>query len=298
MDTLQNTARELRHHPESGTLKILRDLHAKKVFEWVIHTVILILSLALIAYISYDTFEGIPFLDNYPYMTFQFWVCVVFLLDFFIELILSDNKWRYLLTHWFFFLISIPYLNLIVLLQWTPAEEVMYYLRFVPLVRGAYSLAMVAGYISANRATSLVASYATILVSIVYFASLIFYRQEGTVNSDVATYWDALWWACMNVTTIGCYINPMTAAGMICGVVLAGSGMLMLPLFTAMVVDLVKSYNEKMQKRRDEFNRQIVSEIRELRKSSPGFMKGVKLPRDTVSSPDPAIPASTIPPAD
>lgn len=208
------------------------------------HGSVLLLSLALIVFISYDTFAGIHFLDDRVYMTFQFWVCFAFLFDFFFELYLSDNRRHYISTHWFFFLISIPYLNLIHVGEWNLSAEAIYYLSFVPLVRGAYSLAMVAGYISANKATSLVVSYAAILMSIIYFASLIFYRQEYPVNSDVDSFWDALWWAGMNVTTIGCNINPLTPAGKICGVILAASGMMMLPLLTSMVVNWVKNFNE------------------------------------------------------
>lgn len=293
MQTQTEMTKSIKKVPGAETLEILRHLHSRKVLAAVSHTVVLVLSLALIAFISYDTFEGIHFLDDRVYMTFQFWVCVVFLIDFFLELFLSESKGHYLLTHWFFFVISIPYLNLIDVGQWNLTPEVTYYLSFVPLVRGAYSLAMVAGYISANRATSLVASYAAILVSIVYFASLIFYRQEGTINSDVTNYWDALWWACMNVTTIGCYINPMTPAGMVCGVVLAGSGMLMLPLFTAMVVNLVKAYNDKERRRLAEFNHSLVAEIKARRKKDPGFMKEVNIPGDEEKAQAPSAPAST-----
>lgn len=221
---------------------------AHRIIVWTIHTVVLILSLALIVFISYDTFKNIPFLQSEVYMTFQFWVCVIFLLDFFVELALSRNKWQYLRYHWFFFLISIPYLNIIgaANLEFTP--NTLYFIRFIPLVRGAYSLALVVGYFSSNRAISLLASYAAILLSIIYFASLIFFQQERPVNSDVTDYWSSLWWACMNVTTIGCYINPMTIAGKICAVVLATMGMMMLPLFTVYITTKVADYNARRRK--------------------------------------------------
>lgn len=211
----------------------------------VAHWIILALSLGLIVFISYDTFAGIPFLKNHTYMTFQFWVCVVFMADFFVELFLSVDKKRYLLTHILFFLISIPYLNLLPVTDIELSSQQLYFLRFVPLVRGAYSLALVVGYLSSNKATNIVASYAAILAAIIYFSSLIFYEQELPVNSDVNDYWSALWWTFMNVTTIGCYINPMTVAGKVCGALLAGSGMLMLPLFTVYVTSLVKNYNDR-----------------------------------------------------
>lgn len=46
--------------------------------------VVMILSIALIVFISYDTFKGINFLESRVYMDFQFWVCIVFLTDFFL----------------------------------------------------------------------------------------------------------------------------------------------------------------------------------------------------------------------
>lgn len=221
---------------------ILRHRH---IIAGTAHWVVLLLSLALIVFISYDTFSNINFLESHRYMTFQFWVCMIFLLDFFLEWAMAENKKRYLSTHFCFFLISIPYLNIISLYHIQFSHQVLYFIRFIPLVRGAYSLAMVVGYFSSNKAMNLIASYAAILLSIIYFASLIFYDQEKGVNSDVTDYWSALWWACMNVTTIGCYINPLTIAGKVSAVVLAASGMMMLPLFTVYVTQLVKDYNDR-----------------------------------------------------
>ncbi len=78
----------------------------------VCRTIVLILSLMLIVYISDDTFRSVPFLDNHAYMRFQLWVCIFFLIDFFVEFLFADDKRAYLGSRWFFFLISIPYLNI------------------------------------------------------------------------------------------------------------------------------------------------------------------------------------------
>lgn len=228
--------------PEEGSFYINRK---GRIVAGIAHWIVLALSLGLIIFISYDTFAGIPFLQNHIYMTFQFWVCIVFLIDFFVELFLSVNKKRYFFSHLLFLLISIPYLNLLPVTDIEVSSQEFYFLRFVPLVRGAYSLALVVGYLSSNKATNIMASYAAILAAIIYFSSLIFYEQEAPINSDVNDYWSALWWTFMNVTTIGCYINPMTVAGKICGALLAGSGMLMLPLFTVYVTSMVKNYNDR-----------------------------------------------------
>ena len=57
-----------------------------------LYIIVLLLSLGLIVYISIDTFEGVNFLENSSYMRFQFWVCVVFIIDFFVELWMAPNK--------------------------------------------------------------------------------------------------------------------------------------------------------------------------------------------------------------
>lgn len=218
-------------------------IRSKKIIENIIHAIVLVLSLLLIVYISYDTFEQIPFLKNHRYMSFQFWVCVIFLADFFIELFFADDKKEYLKKRWFFFLISIPYLNVINRFNIQFNDEVLYYLRFVPLLRGAYSLSMVLGFVSKNKAVSLLSQYVAILAAAVYILAMIFFYQEYKVNPDVKSFWDAIYWAAMNMTTVGCYFSAVTPIGKVISVILPILGMLMLPLFTVYITDIVRKHN-------------------------------------------------------
>lgn len=207
------------------------------------HLLILALSLALIVWISYDTFNRLPFLSNHKYMIFQFWTCVIFIIDFFIGLFQSDHKGRYFRHRWMFLLISIPYLNIINQYNIQFPGEVLYYLRFIPLLRGTYALALVMGYISENRAVSMLWQYTSILLALVYCMALIFYYEELNINPNVKTFWDALYWSAMNMTTVGCYFPAVTVAGKIISVILPIAGMLMLPLFTVYITDMVRKYN-------------------------------------------------------
>ena len=225
--------------------KINPDFRWRRITLLSAHAIVLLLSLAIIVFISYETFKNIPFLQNSTYMTFQFWVCIAFLADFVLELCLSENKKEYLKYHWFYLLISIPYLNIIDTLQIQFEPTTLYYIRFIPLIRGAYALAMVVGYFSSDKAISLIAQYAVILLSILYFSSLIFYYVEGPVNSNVNTYWDSLYWAFMNVDTVGSNITAVTVIGKILSILLALSGMMMLPLFTVYITAKVKQYNDR-----------------------------------------------------
>lgn len=205
----------------------------------VMNFIVLVLSVALIIWISMDTFNRVNLLESHSYMTFQLWVCVVFIIDFFVELCYSRNKWSYFRNRIAFLLLSIPYLNIINLLDINLSYQVIYFIRFVPLARGALALAIVMGYLSQNAITSLFISYLSIMVLVGYFCSLIFYQQEAGTNPQVTSYWTALWWTAMNITTVGCDISPVTVAGKIVAVVLPVCGMIVFPLFTVYLTDYV-----------------------------------------------------------
>lgn len=201
--------------------------------------VVLILSAALISWISYDTFKRVNFLENHAYMTFQYWVCMVFILDFFIGLYYAESKWSYFKRRFWFLLLSIPVLNMVNYLNIHLSADALFFVRFIPLARGALALAIVVSYVSSNAVSSLFASYITIMLFIAYFCSLIFYQREAGVNPDVNSYWTALWWTMMNLSTVGCDISPVTVAGKIVAVILPISGMIIFPLFTVYLTDYV-----------------------------------------------------------
>ncbi len=217
----------------------------KKGIYGILHVIILLLSLFLIVSISVDTFRGVPFYTQSQYMKIQFWICVWFLFDFVLEFFLARHKGRYLRTHFIFFLVAIPYQNIIAYYGWTFSPEITYLLRFIPLLRGGYALAIVVGWLTYNKASSLFISYLTMLMATVYFASLAFFVMEHKVNSLVTDYGDALWWAFMDVTTVGSNIIAVTTTGRVLSVVLAALGMMMFPIFTVYITSLIQKENER-----------------------------------------------------
>lgn len=207
-----------------------------------LHILVLLLSVFLVASISLDTFRNVVFYRVPHFLRIQFWICIVFLADFFIEWLLSDKKWQYLGSHIFFLIVSIPYLPIIDYFGWTFSMQVTYLIQYIPLVRGGYALAIVVGWFTSNRATGLFFTYLITLISSVYFASLAFYVFEHNMNPLVVGYNDALWWALMDVTTVGSNIVAVTPVGRVLSVVLAALGMMMFPIFTVYVTSLIKSH--------------------------------------------------------
>ena len=199
-------------------------IYSRRGIYGILHILILLMSLFLVISISIDTFHNIPFLNQGSYLKIQFWICMFFLFDFLLEFFLSKEKGRYFTSHFIFLLVSIPYLNIIDFYHITFSPEISYFLRFIPLLRGGYALAIVVGWLSGSKASGLFTSYITMLMATVYFASLIFFVLEHKVNPMVTDYWSALWWAFMDVTTVGSNIYAVTPTGKILSVVLAALG--------------------------------------------------------------------------
>ena len=200
------------------------------------------LALALVVFISIDTFMQKPFLTNPVYMRFQLWVCVVFMVEFFVQVYLADNHWRYFCRNIGFLLVSIPYLNIITQFHLQLDEQQLYFIRFVPLLRAAFAMALVIGYVSTSRIVGIFWSYVSIVCMMVYFASLIFFEQEQPVNPGVPDYWASLWWCSLEATTIGAPVNPVTVVGKVLAAGLSAMGVIIFPLFTVYLTDIVQKY--------------------------------------------------------
>ncbi|TWP29009.1 two pore domain potassium channel family protein [Apibacter muscae] len=200
---------------------------------------ILLLSVFLVVSMSIDIFRGIDTYAQNNYLKIQYWICLWFLFSFFIEIFLSENRWKYFKTHFIFLIISIPYQNIIYLYHIQLPSEAMYLIRFIPLLRGGYALAIVVGWFTNNKISSLFITYLSMLMATVYFSSLAFYAIEYTINPQINGYGDAIWWAFMNVTTVGSNIVAISITGKVLTVLLAAIGMMMFPIFTIYLTNLI-----------------------------------------------------------
>ena len=213
----------------------------KQATQFALHLSAFMLSLLLVISISIDTFRGIPFYDDINYLDLQFWICLLLMVLFFLEVYNAENSWQYFGRHFLFLLLIIPYLTLF---DWWGVElpgQTEYLFRFIPLVRGYIAFTIIAYGLLRDLASGLLITYIVVLFSFIYYCSLIFYVLESSVNPMLHSFWDSLWYSCMTATTAGCNISAMTTVGKIISVLLALAGMMLLPVFTVYLTDLIRT---------------------------------------------------------
>ena len=104
-----------------------KQMPQKRILLRTLHTLVLLASLALIVLISWDAFHNISFIANETYLKIQLWICLFFMFDCIVEFFLYPKKASYVASHIFFFLISIPYLNILTYLNVHMSPEALYH---------------------------------------------------------------------------------------------------------------------------------------------------------------------------
>lgn len=211
----------------------------------VLNTLVLIGSIIILVMLSIDVFIPATEYTRSIFLKTQLWVCVLFISDYFFRLYMSPKKGHFILHNIILLIVSIPYLNIEHYMNWHLSADMIYVIRAMPIIRGAYGIAIMVKWITKSPLTSLLITYITTIAILTYFASLIFFTLEVPSNSMVHTYGDALWWACMDVTTVGSNIYAVTPIGKFLSVFLAASGMMMFPIFTVYITQRVQQHKKQ-----------------------------------------------------
>lgn len=213
----------------------------KQSVQLALHLSAFVLSLLLVISISIDTFAGAPFYNDTNYLDLQFWICILLIILFSIEVYNAEHSWQYFGNHFLFLLLIIPYLTLFDWFDVTLSSEMEFLFRFIPLIRGYIAFTIIAYGLLRDLTAGLLITYIVILFSFIYYSSLIFYVLEANVNPMVHNFWDCLWYSCMTATTAGCSIQAVTTVGKVISVLLSLSGMMLLPVFTVYLTDIIRT---------------------------------------------------------
>ena len=209
------------------------------MFARIINILTLVASLLLLASLSVEsiyTQELAQFTDVYEAAMLV--VCLIFILDFFVLMAVSPHPVRFLVRNFVVLLLSVPYHTIAKYLDIALSHDEQLVLSGVVMLRGVMAIYITLRWLIARPSTRLLWAYITTVVVCTYFGALLFYEYEAPVNSAVRGFGDALWWAAMNMTTVGAEIFPVTAIGKVICVLLPIIGMAMFPVFTVYVTSL------------------------------------------------------------
>ena len=203
----------------------------------ILNVIVLLSSVLILGILSLEILQGATSMPKSLYMNAIFFICLIFLVDYFYLFFLAKDKWKYFINHLLFLLVSIPYANIINWLdiQITPTQSIM--LKAILLIRGGYGLVIMINWFTKSKVTNMLISYIVILLAMSYFGSLVFFSLEMGKNPGLHHFGDAIWWACMDVTTVGCAIEPVTGEGRVLAVILAVMGMSMFPILTVYITN-------------------------------------------------------------
>lgn len=213
--------------PKKGLIYLARTLNV----------IVLFCSLIILLLLTVETLKlPLPF-SHTLYLNIQLSVCIIYLVDYLLLFYLSKNRWKYLVSHFVLLLVSIPYYNIV---HWldisiTPVQGML--LRAILFIRAGYGLVIMINWFTKSKVTNMMITYLVMLVATAYFGSLVFYSIEMGLNPGLHHFDDALWWACMDVTTVGCAIEPVTQSGRVLAVILAVMGMSMFPILTVYITN-------------------------------------------------------------
>lgn len=224
---------------ETTRRRLLRAMHYLKVAAG---------TLLLIAF-SWEILEGSNHQLSNSYLRIQFDVCLLFLIDFAFECALAENRWRYVVSHLFFLLLSIPWLNLILWSGVALPRSWSIAVGLLPILQLVMATYFLIEWIDEIRIHRLFFTYSVGTLLFTYLAALIFYEVEAETNSGLHGFGDALWWAGVNLTTAGASLIPTTAIGKTLSVLLPLAGMLFLPIFTSYIMQLYDHKRGKSSKK-------------------------------------------------
>lgn len=216
-----------------------------RVRKWilsVLHILVIVLAGVLIYGVTSDTLRNVSLLTDHRYLQLQFWVCMFFIFELFMEWLLFPHKLRRLPGIIALMLVCVPYISIIHHLGWHVPLQVYYLLRVMPVVRAAVVLVVMWGLMEKDWVTGVFGIYIIMLVISVYVLSLLFYVEEHAVNTLVDNYWKSLWYSVMQMNTCGSNISPVTPMGKVIGIVLSLEGLILFPVFT---VFFTKAFSHK-----------------------------------------------------
>jgi len=212
-------------------------------------------------------------------------VCIVFLTDFGVHLVLAPSKRAFWRWGWIDLLSSIPEIG------WLRWGRVF---RVFRILRALRSFAAFYEHFSTERAKGTFVIVGLMSLIAVLFATIaVFEIERRAPGSNIHSAGDALWWAFATITTIGYGDRfPVTAVGRIVAVVLVVFGLSFFGTFTAYVASF---FLEKAQLKEESEIHHLIREVRRLREKLERLEAAAPGVSPSSAAASPATPSATAP---
>lgn len=183
----------------------------------------------------------------------DFFICMVFLADFFFRFHRAESKWKFLRWGWIDLVSSIP------VWQFARAGSLLRVLRFIRLLRAVRSIR----FLLRQRTKNAIVTVAAVSCILTMTGAIIILNVEkDQATSNIKSPSDAIWWAVVTVTTVGYGDRyPVTDAGRVVAGVLMTVGVGLFGTFTGFVASM---FVEPDLKREESELKILAKEVREM----------------------------------
>ncbi|MEO1993462.1 MAG: ion transporter [Pirellulales bacterium] len=185
-------------------------------------------------------------------------VCAIFLIDFFVSLVRSKNKLRYLCTWgWIDLISAIPALDVV---RWGRAARI---LRILRVIRGIKVARIIISLFIHYRTRNALLAGGMVVIFSIFTASTAILVVETEPHSTIKTAEDAVWWTLCTISTVGYGdLFPVTRLGRVVAsfLLLLGVG-----VFGALAGILANWFTGESSEKEDSQMKKLTEEVAQLR---------------------------------
>ncbi len=187
-------------------------------------------------------------------------VCVVFFVDFLLNLRRAGNKWQYFITWgWIDLLSSVPAISALRIGRFARV------LRILRVLRALKATRMLVGYWAERRADSVIFGAMVVTFTMIVLSSLAVLSFEDVPGGNIHNAPDAIWWAVSTICTIGYGdFYPVTWEGRAVATMLMALGFGLIGTLSGVAVSWILAPAQKGQ---DANMLHLQATVRELREA-------------------------------
>jgi len=213
----------------------------------------------LLSFLSLFVISGLLFFAPQPdtykiLLTLDTVICALFIFQLTIDLIRSNNRKKYLQSHWIDFVASIP------LIEPLRYGRIIQILRVIRLIRSGKQIWR---QLMKNRKEATFASILFLLVMLLTVGSgLIIAAEANSPEANITTTGDALWWAFVTVSTVG-YGDyyPVTTAGKLVAIVVIMCGVGIFGMISGLMTSIITTPDQSREKKQVQQTNKILEEM-------------------------------------